>query len=157
MQVSLVEDDHVVEQISAHGLYPSFRRTVLPGAIRRDLLAPDAHVLNHCEDISPVLLVVVEDEVARRGIEREGFAKLLDDPRSGRVLGDADVEHAEGRLGMTLETVRSDTSKPSMSSSPWMRGAPQFGFSVAILRTRARTSAVVPGRPAFRRRDFQVL
>jgi hypothetical protein len=31
------------------------------------------------------------------------------------------------------ETVLSDTSKPNMSSSPWMRGAPQVGFSA--LRT----------------------
>ena len=30
------------------------------------------------------------------------------------------------------EIVRSDTSKPSMRSSPWMRGAPQVGFSTTI-------------------------
>jgi len=39
VQVPLVEDDHVVEQIAAHGLDPAFRRTILPRAVRRDLLA----------------------------------------------------------------------------------------------------------------------
>ena len=63
VQVPLAEDDHVIEQISPRGRDPAFRRTVLPGAVRRDLLAPDAHVLDHGEDIGPVLLVVVEDEL----------------------------------------------------------------------------------------------
>jgi hypothetical protein len=30
------------------------------------------------------------------------------------------------------EIVRSETSKPSMRSSPWMRGAPHVGFSTTI-------------------------
>src|ERR1700682_2438740 len=33
------------------------------------------------------------------------------------------------RRGRYLDTVRSDTSIPSMRNSPWMRGAPQVGFS----------------------------
>lgn len=38
------------------------------------------------------------------------------------------------------EIVLSETSKPSMRSSPWMRGAPQVGFSVTIWKIRSRTS-----------------
>ena len=38
------------------------------------------------------------------------------------------------------ETLRSDTSKPSMSSSPWMRGAPQVGFSATMRKITSRTS-----------------
>jgi hypothetical protein len=34
---------------------------------------------------------------------------------------------------------------PSFVSSPWIRGAPQSGFSGHILRTRARTSAARRG------------
>jgi hypothetical protein len=36
--------------------------------------------------------------------------------------------------------LRSDTSKPSMSGSPWMRGAPQVGFSATIRKIRFRIS-----------------
>ena len=38
------------------------------------------------------------------------------------------------------EIVRSETSKPSMRSSPWMRGAPQVGFSTTMLQINCRTS-----------------
>jgi len=38
------------------------------------------------------------------------------------------------------EMVLSETSKPSIRSSPWMRGAPQLGFSVTIWKMRSRTS-----------------
>lgn len=44
----------------------------------------------------------------------------------------------------------------SLSSSPWMRGAPQPGFSWHILRIRSRTSQQMRGRPRRPRRTFQV-
>jgi hypothetical protein len=43
------------------------------------------------------------------------------------------------RCGMYRDTVASETLKPSMSNSAWMRGAPQVGFSRAI-----RTMSVGP-------------
>ena len=42
--------------------------------------------------------------------------------------------------GMYLPTLVSPTSMPSLSSSPWMRGAPQSGFSRLSLRISSRTS-----------------
>jgi hypothetical protein len=53
-----------------------------------------------------------------------------------------------GCLIMYLETVDSATSKPSLSSSPWMRGAPHNGFSLLICRMRSRNSRSIFGRPA---------
>src|SRR5262245_26286948 len=47
-----------------------------------------------------------------------------------------------------LETVDSATSKPALSSSPWMRGAPHSGFSLLICRIRSRNSRSIFGRPA---------
>ena len=46
--------------------------------------------------------------------------------------------------------------KASLSSSPWMRGAPQVGFSRHILRIRSRTSREMTGRPGWPRRTFEV-
>jgi len=45
------------------------------------------------------------------------------------------------------ETVGSDTLKPSISSSPCMRGAPRVGFSAAIRKIRARISLPTGFRP----------
>src|ERR1700741_2088939 len=44
--------------------------------------------------------------------------------------------------------VLSETSKPSMSNSPWMRGAPQVGFSATMRKISPRTSlrvGLLPG------------
>src|SRR5882762_7843454 len=55
---------------------------------------------------------------------------------------------------MYLATLDWATSKPSLSSSPWMRGAPHSGLSALIRRISARRSASICGRPP-RKRDFQ--
>src|SRR5207302_3008202 len=54
-----------------------------------------------------------------------------------------------------LLTLLSPMSMPSLSSSPWMRGAPQPGFSRHILRIRSRTSLEMTGRPGFPQRTFR--
>src|ERR1700681_3780465 len=51
-------------------------------------------------------------------------------------------------------TLRSETSKPSFKSSPWILGAPQPAFSVARRRIRVRISSLIRGRPP-RCRDRQ--
>src|ERR1035438_445303 len=48
---------------------------------------------------------------------------------------------------MYLATLDCATSNPSLSSSPWMRGAPQSGFSMLIRRISARNSVSIRGRP----------
>ena len=57
---------------------------------------------------------------------------------------------------MSRATVRCETSRPSLSSSPWMRGAPQSGFASAMVCTRLASSEPPGGRPVRPRRDFQV-
>src|SRR5258708_2269878 len=58
------------------------------------------------------------------------------------------------RLTMYLATLDWATSNPSLSSSPWMRGAPQREFSTLICRISARRSVSICGRPP-NDRDFQ--
>jgi hypothetical protein len=58
------------------------------------------------------------------------------------------------RLTMYLATLDCATSSPSLSSSPWMRGAPQSGFSMLIRRINTRSSVSIGGRPPSGR-DFQ--
>ena len=61
-----------------------------------------------------------------------------------------------GRRGISRATVRCETSNPSFSNSPWMRGAPQSGFASAMVRTRSASSPPTRGLPTRPRRDFQV-
>ena len=53
-----------------------------------------------------------------------------------------------------LATVDSAISMLSLSSSPWIRGAPQVGFARHISRMSARTARGIRGRPGPRRRLF---
>src|SRR5215469_14907426 len=57
---------------------------------------------------------------------------------------------------MYLLTLVSPMSMPSLSNSPWMRGAPQVGFSRHILWIRSRTSRGIFGLPGWPRRTFQL-
>ena len=61
---------------------------------------------------------------------------------------------ASASLIMYLPTVDSETSNPSINSSPWIRGAPHSGFSLLIRRISARSSPSILGLPP-RRQDFQ--
>src|SRR5467141_3698853 len=53
-----------------------------------------------------------------------------------------------------LATLDCATSNPSLSSSPWMRGAPQSGFSTLTRRINTRSPVSICGRPPCGR-DFQ--
>ena len=46
------------------------------------------------------------------------------------------------------EMVRSETSKPNLKSSPWIRGAPQVGFSATIRNISSRISFEILSLPA---------
>jgi hypothetical protein len=54
----------------------------------------------------------------------------------------------ERRFGSKRETVRSATSMPSLTSSPWTLGASHRGLAAAILLTRVLIAASTGGRPA---------
>src|ERR1019366_10277748 len=55
------------------------------------------------------------------------------------------------------ETIRSEISKPSLSNSPWMRGAPQVGLSATLRKIRSRTSLLIGFLPTtFRAREIQL-
>ena len=75
----------------------------------------------------------------RRVVAQEGSPSLAGWPR---------------RLTMYLATLDCAISNPSLSSSPWMRGALQSGFSRLIRRINTRISVSISGRPP-RGRDFQ--
>ena len=47
-------------------------------------------------------------------------------------------------------TVAWETSIPSLSSSPWIRGAPHSGFARLIFRISSRASETIGGRPGSR-------
>ena len=57
---------------------------------------------------------------------------------------------------MSRATERCEMVKPSLRSSPWIRGAPQSGLARAIFPIRSFSSESIGGRPGPRHFDFQV-
>src|SRR5712692_4572380 len=57
---------------------------------------------------------------------------------------------------MSRATERCEMVKPSLRSSPWIRGAPQSGLACAIFWIRPLSSEPIGGRPGPRGLDFQV-
>src|SRR5471032_153611 len=88
-----------------------------------------------------------------------GTTKKSTETRSLRWFSRNERHVREGgfaRRGISRATVRWDTSRPSLSNSPWMRGAPQRGLACAMVRTSSVSSEATRGRPSCPRRDFQV-
>src|SRR6266404_6083152 len=110
---------------------------------------------------SHIMLVEVHDLTAmlQKDHEHVGTTKKSTETRSKTWFWRNVRQVCEGgfgRRGMSRATVRCETSKPSLSSSPWMRGAPQRGFASAMVRTSFATSEPTDGRPIRPLRDFQV-
>jgi hypothetical protein len=57
------------------------------------------------------------------------------------------LDGGRGKVCRMRETVLSETTGPSILSSPWIRGARQSGFSPAICTISRRISAGMQGRP----------
>jgi hypothetical protein len=60
-----------------------------------------------------------------------------------------------GRQGIQRPTVAWLILMPSLSTSPWMRGAPHNGLALLIRRIKARISVPILGRPGRRDRQRQ--
>jgi len=86
-----------------------------------------------------------------------GWSRQFEEPIAlpdGRKLVSHPWLGGPRRLTMYLATLGCAISNPSLSSSPWMRGAPQSGFSTLIRRINTRSSVSICGRPPCGR-DFQ--
>ena len=64
------------------------------------------------------------------------------------------IEHGKDWTAWVAYTAVVALVLAAVASSPWMRGAPQSGFSMLICRISPRRSASICGRPP-RERDFQ--
>ncbi len=90
-EVSLVEDDHVVEKLTADGADHALGEGVLPrGAWCRNNLG-DAHAFHPSPEFAAVDTVSIAEQVARRRVIGESFDDLLRRPGGSRGVTDVDA------------------------------------------------------------------
>jgi hypothetical protein len=91
-QVTLVEDDDVIETFAADRADDAFDVGILPWRSRRgdDLL--DRHRLDTIAEGLPIRSVAVSQQKARRGVPGESLGDLASHPDLCRILGDIEMD-----------------------------------------------------------------
>ena len=112
---------------------------------------PDlGRVLGDIEVNDPSAVVAEDDHGVEQAKRRGRNDEHVDSNGVAHVVAQEAAPGRGGTLGrhdMYLPTVAWLTTMPSLSSSPWIRGAPQRGLAMLIRRIRLRTSVQVLGRP----------
>ena len=90
-QLSLAEDDHMVEALPAHRTKKAFADGVQIGGARWDLHKLDLSTLGHGGEPLSKLVIVVSDEVLRPRAVRCGLPELLGRPGVGRAPSHVEV------------------------------------------------------------------
>ena len=90
-EMTLVQGDDVVQQLTSAAANPAFRNTVLPGALDGGLEAINPHGLNRRGNLQAVFRIVIEDEKLGCRLVRKGFPQLLHNPGAGRMACDIEV------------------------------------------------------------------
>ena len=93
-QMLLVQNNHMIEQVSTATADPPFRNAVLPRTSDAGSLGLDNEVLDRADHFFIELRAAIKDQIAGRGVVREGFTQLLNHPSARRVFGHIEVQDA---------------------------------------------------------------
>jgi len=104
-EVSFVQGDDMVNQVTPAGTHPALGNAVLPGALQGGLNANDFHGLNGRGHVEPVLPIVIKYEKLGCRLEGKCFSQLLDNPDAGRMASDIEVEDAPAVMADDKEAV----------------------------------------------------
>ena len=100
-EVSLIQDDHVVEELAADGADHAFHEGIPPrGAWCSENLG-DEHALHPSSKLAAVDAVAIAEEVTRRRVIRKRLDQLLRaaaESSSATVLGPLSLDWADPRL-----------------------------------------------------------
>ena len=134
LQMTFIQDGHMVEQIAAAVANPALGNAVLPRTSEAGPLGLDAEALYRVYHFVVELSAALEDEVFRSRVVRECLAQLLDYPCSGRLPGhvvvknsppimrdnEEAVQQAEGQRRHSDEIHRRDgcSKRPPIASPP---------------------------------------
>src|SRR6267143_6622273 len=136
-EVSLIQADHVVEELAADGVDHAFDEGILPGGAWCSENLGDEHALHPSPKLAAVDAVAIAEEIARRRVIRERFDDLLHRPRGSGGIGDVevqdlpammqqdheDVEHAKGRGWHDEEVDRDEVGDVVLEEgAPRLRG-----------------------------------
>ena len=98
-QVSLAQNEDMVQTLAPDRADEPFREGVLPRAGGRGQDFTDSHALHAVPERVTIDAVTIAEEIGRRGVVREGVHDLLGRPVRGGMLGHVEVDDAPAMVG----------------------------------------------------------
>ena len=111
-EVSLAEDEHVIQALAPDRADEPLHERVLPRALRRGEKLLDPHAVHAVPKWLPINAVTVASEIGGRGVLREGVHDLLSGPVGGGVLGHVEVDDAPAVVSQHDENNEDATLRP---------------------------------------------
>src|SRR5215475_2816074 len=105
-QVSFVQYDHMIQQVSSATPNPTLGDSVLPGTTERSAHWLAAQGLGRADHVIPKFRIVVEEEELLRRCIGPSFPHLLHDPESARVRGDVEAQNLPPLVPNDKEAIR---------------------------------------------------
>ena len=105
-QVSLIEDEYVIQKISATAPDPAFRDSILPRACRAYACGFHAAGCQQIGYLLAELAVTIENRIAVRTRFRKCLPQLLHYPGAGRVFRDIEMEDLASTVFDDEETIQ---------------------------------------------------
>src|SRR5215470_2768049 len=110
-QVSFIQYDHMVQQVSATTSHPTLCDSVLPGTTEGGAHWFAAQVLGHADHGIAELRIAVEEEELLSLRIRPRFAHLLHDPQGARVSCDVDGQNFSPLMSDDEEAIQDAEGK----------------------------------------------
>jgi hypothetical protein len=123
-EVSVAEDEHVIQALAPDRADEPLYERVLPRALRRGERLLDPHARYPVPELLAVDFVTITQEKGRCGLVREGVHELLSRPGGDGMLGDVEVDDAPAVVSETTRTKRTrrravGTVKKSIETRSW--------------------------------------
>jgi len=93
LQMSLVQDDHMVQQVSSATSHPTLRNPVLPGTSKSGAHRPNSDTSHERYYVAAELCIMVKQKEPVRRRVRPRFPHLLHDPKCTGVSRDVETEN----------------------------------------------------------------
>jgi hypothetical protein len=111
LQVVLVQSNDMVEEVPPTASDPALCNAILPRALEGGLDARHVHGTNGRGNFQPELLVMIEKEELGGGLIWKSFPQLLDDPTTGGMPSDIELEDAPTIMADDKEAIEYVESK----------------------------------------------
>ncbi|HYA88377.1 MAG TPA: hypothetical protein VEI57_15080, partial [Nitrospirota bacterium] len=109
--MSLVEDEYMIQKISATASNPALGDSILPGRLETDLLGFDASGHQQIHRVLVELRISIQNRIAVGTRFRESFAQLLNYPRTRRIFRDIEMEDFASTVLDDEETIQNSESE----------------------------------------------